>query len=80
MSTGITGQSSTLGTWWIPKTYQSTTSVFAIGRSAAVHTGSPRSSPLWFTNSPPGQRSSGWNGVTHRVWPSTCRAAERPRA
>src|SRR6185503_12622227 len=25
MSTGITGQSSTRGTWWIPKTYQSTT-------------------------------------------------------
>ena len=49
MSTGMTGHSSGRGTWLMPKTYQSTTSVSSIGRSCAVHAGSPRSSALWVT-------------------------------
>src|SRR6185503_18949860 len=71
MLTGITGQSSTRGTWWMPKTYQSTTSVSSIGRCARVQTASPSSEADWFTNSPHGHRSSAWNGVTHSVWPIT---------
>ena len=41
VSTGITGQSSGRVTWWMPKTYQSTTSVLSIERFCAVHAGSP---------------------------------------
>src|SRR5213079_1144859 len=58
VSTGITGQSSGRVTWWMPKTYQRTTSVLSIERFCAVHTGSPLSCSLWTTNSPQGQRSS----------------------
>jgi hypothetical protein len=36
-STGITGQSSGRVMWWMPKTYQSTTSVSSIDRLAIVH-------------------------------------------
>src|SRR5215204_1021168 len=68
VSTDITGHSSGRVTWWMPNTYQSTMSVFSMERSCAVHTGSPRSWSLWTTNSPQGQRSSGWNGVTQSVW------------
>ena len=66
-STGITGQSSGLVMWWMPNTYQSTTSVFSIGRSALVHSARPVSRTDWLTNSPAGQRSSEWFGVTQRV-------------
>ena len=72
VSTDITGHSSGRVMWWMPNTYQSTMSVSSIERSCAVHTGSPRSSSLWTTNSPQGQRSSSWNGVTHSVWPIAC--------
>jgi hypothetical protein len=68
---GITGQSSGRVTWWMPNTYQSTTSVPEIGRSCAVQAGRPSSRSLWLQNSPHGQRSSGWYGVTQRVWPIT---------
>src|ERR1700728_5355789 len=71
VSTGITGQSSGRVMWWIPNTYQSTTSVFSIGRFCAVHTGSPLSLELRFGKSPHGQRSSSAYGVTHRVCPIT---------
>src|SRR4029450_2280576 len=71
VSTGITGQSSGRVMWWMPKTYQSTTSVLSIERFCAVHLGSPSSSALWTTNSPHGQRSSCSYGVTQRVWPIT---------
>ncbi len=57
-STGITGQSSGRVMWWIPNTYHSTTSVFSIGRSAAVHCVSPLSRTDWLTNSAARQRSS----------------------
>ena len=69
MSTGITGQSSTRGTWWRPKTYQSTTSVPAIGRCALVQVPRPSSASDWLTNSPHGHRSSVANGVTHSWCP-----------
>ena len=71
MSDGITGQSSGRVMWWMPNTYHSTTSVFSIGRSAAVHTGRPVSVSLRFGKSPQGQRSSGWYGVTQSVCPMT---------
>ena len=35
VATGITGQSSGRGMWWLPNVYQTTTSVSSIGRSAA---------------------------------------------
>src|SRR6202042_3174861 len=57
VSTGITGHSSGRVMWWMPKTYQRTTSVSSIGRLAAVHAGRPRSARLWTPNSPPGQPS-----------------------
>src|SRR5690242_17470832 len=57
--------------WWIPKTYQSTTSVFSMFLLALVHSASPVSRTDWLTNSPAGHRSSGLLGVTHRVWPIT---------
>jgi hypothetical protein len=72
VSTAITGHSSGRVTWWTPKTYQSTTSASSIGRSCAVHTGSPRSCSLCTTNSPQGQRSSSWKRVTHSVWAIAC--------
>src|SRR3984893_5127311 len=68
VSTDITGQSSGRVMWWMPKTYQSTMSVSWIERSCEVQIGSPRSSRLCTTNSPHGQRSSSWNGVTQRAW------------
>jgi len=40
-SAGITGQSSGRVMWWMPNTYQSTRSVFSMGRSASVQTGRP---------------------------------------
>ena len=55
----------------MPNTYHSTTSVFSIERSAAVHTGRPSSRSLRFGKSPQGQRSSGRYGVTHSVCPIT---------
>ena len=58
MSLGITGQSSGRVMWWMPNTYQSTTSVFSMGRFAAVQTGRPVSCSLRFGKSPQGQRSS----------------------
>ena len=70
-STGITGQSSGLVMWWMPNTYHSTTSVFSIGRSAAVQAGSPSSRELRLGKSPHGHRSSGWYGVTQSVCPMT---------
>jgi hypothetical protein len=36
-STGMTGQSSGRGMWWLPSVYQSTMSVFSIERPALVH-------------------------------------------
>ena len=41
-SAGITGQSSGRVMWWMPNTYQSTTSVFSMFRSAAVQAGGGR--------------------------------------
>ena len=41
VETGITGQSSGRAMWWAPNTYQSTTSVSSIARSASVHRGRP---------------------------------------
>ena len=77
VSTDITGHSSGRVMWWMPNTYQRTTSVSSIGRFCAVHSGSPRSaSRLWTTNSPHGQRSSASNGVTHSVWPIDLGAAQ----
>ena len=70
-SVGITGQSSGRVMWWMPNTYQSTTSVSSIGRSAAVHKGSPVSRSERFGKSPHGHRSSGRYGVTHSVCPIT---------
>ena len=35
------GQSSSRATWWLQKVYQTTTSLFSIGRSARVHSGRP---------------------------------------
>ena len=64
VSVGITGQSSGRVMWWMPNTYQSTTSVPEIGRFCAVQAGRPSSRSLWLQNSPHGQRSSGWYGVT----------------
>src|SRR5882757_8026717 len=64
----------------MPNTYHSTTSVFSIERSALVHSPRPVSSADWLTNSPAGQRSSGWFGVTQRVCPMTlarCRTGDR---
>ena len=71
ISDGITGQSSGRVMWWMPNTYQSTTSAFSIGRSAAVQAGRPVSRSACTGKSPHGQRSSRWYGVTHRVWPMT---------
>jgi AcrR family transcriptional regulator len=45
-STDITGHSSGRVMWWIPNTYQSTTSVSSIERFCAVQAGSPRSCSL----------------------------------
>ena len=70
-SADMIGHSSGLVMWWMPKTYQTTTSVFVVGRFASVHSGSPWSTRLWLTNSPEGQRSSGAFGVTHTVWSIT---------
>lgn len=67
VSAGMIGQSSGRVMWWMPKVYQSTTSVFSIERFAAVHAGRPMPPPPWFTNSPAGQRSSRSFGVTHSV-------------
>jgi hypothetical protein len=36
MSAGMMGQSSTRVRWWIPKTYQSTRSVFCSASSSAI--------------------------------------------
>ena len=47
-STGMTGQSSGRGMWVRPNVCQTTTSVSATGRSAAVHRGSPSPPPCWF--------------------------------
>ena len=69
MSTGMTGQSSGRVMWWMPKTYQSTTSVFSIDRLPFVHSAIPVSVADWLTNSPAGQRSSELFGVTHSVCP-----------
>ena len=42
---GMMGQSSGRVTWWKPSVYQTTISVFSIGRLALVHAGRP--SPPW---------------------------------
>src|SRR6516162_1688243 len=52
-------------------TYHSTTSVFSMGRSAAVQAGSPVSRAERFGKSPHGHRSSARYGVTHSVCPIT---------
>ena len=57
MSLGITGQSSGRVMWWMPNTYQSTTSVFSMDRFASVHAGRPESCSLRLGKSPQGQRS-----------------------
>ena len=67
-STGITGQSSGRTKWVTPNVYQSTTSVSAIDRSAAVQRGRPSPPACWFGNSPAARRSSARYGVTHRLW------------
>ena len=59
VSTGMIGQSSMRVMWWMPKTYQSTTSVSSIERPAAVQAGRPSSTEDWFGKRPQGQRSSG---------------------
>ena len=43
VSAGMIGQSSTRVMWWMPKTYQSTTSVFSSGSSSAIHSVMPAS-------------------------------------
>src|SRR5206468_280772 len=50
-------------------------SVSSIGRSAAVHAGNP-SPPGWQTGWPEARRSSGWYGVTHKLW--VAKVARRP--
>ena len=65
-STGMTGKSSGRQKWVVPTVCQSTTSVPATGRSAAVQAGSPAPPGCWLGKSPAGCRSSGRNGVTHR--------------
>jgi len=57
--------------WCRPNTYQTTTSVLSIDRSALVHSPRPVSLIDWLTNSPAGHRSSAAFGVTHTVWPIT---------
>ncbi len=48
-------------------------SVFSIERfGRPSRPAGPVSVPLWFTNSPHGQRSSAANGVTQSVCPMTC--------
>ena len=51
----------------------------SIDRFWAVQTGSPRSRSLWTTNSPQGQRSSSWNGVTQQRVADRLRAAQDRR-
>ena len=41
VSAGITGQSSTRVMWWMPKTYQRTTSVSTSGASSTIHSETP---------------------------------------
>ena len=53
-STGITGQSSVRGMWFVPNVYQSTTSSFSRGRSAAVQRGRPSRPSCWYGWSPAG--------------------------
>ena len=80
VSAGMIGQSSGRVMWWMPKVYQSTTSVLSMLRLAFVHSPSPLSVADWFTNSPAGQRSSGLFGVTHTVWPMTSARANTGEA
>ena len=53
MSTGIIGQSSTRVMWWMPKTYQQTTSVPTSGASSSIHFGLCRSRCSPGSGSPP---------------------------
>jgi hypothetical protein len=59
VSAGMIGQSSGRVMWWMPKVYQSTTSVCSIGRLADVHSARPRSVALWTTNSVEHRRQRG---------------------
>ena len=47
VSAGITGQSSVRVMWWMPKTYQSTTSAPASGASASIQRVIPVSVADW---------------------------------
>ena len=80
MSTGITGQSSGPVMWWMPNTYQSTTSVFSIGRFCR----GPDRQPAVLARS--GRRTRrtasarrAWYGVTHSVWPITSARSQHRR-
>ncbi len=56
---------------------QSTTSVSTSVRSCAVHSSRPAPPACWFGYSPAARRSSGANGVTHRLW--VAKPARGPR-
>ena len=66
-STAMIGHSSGLVMWWMPKTYQSTTSVDSSGSSSAIHLVSPSSVALCVGYVPAGHFSSSWCRVTHSV-------------